>query len=126
MTVLELVPIAQPGFATETTLEGSVISVRFTGNADMRAISELESFLPKLHIEAQKVACSEVVVNFSSLEFMNSSCFKSFVGWISNIQELPGEKQYRIRFMSNAKMHWQKRSLHALRCFAVDLVTIEG
>jgi hypothetical protein len=126
MTVLELVPIAQAAFATETTLEGSVISIRFAGNADMRAISELEAFLPRLHAEAQKVGCTEVVVNFHSLEFMNSSCFKSFVGWISSIQELAGDKQYRIRFLSNAKLHWQRRSLHALRCFAIDLVSIEG
>ena len=51
--------------------------------------------------------------------------FKVFVTWLAQVQELPTEKQYRIHFMSNPNMHWQRRSLAALSCFAVDLVTIE-
>ena len=35
----------------------------------------------------------------------------------------PGER-YPIAFHSKAQMHWQRRSLDALRCFALDLVTI--
>ncbi len=56
---------------------------------------------------------------------MNSSCFKSFVTWIGEVQDLQPDKQYRIHFRSNPEMLWQRRSLHALRCFAVDLITIE-
>ena len=55
---------------------------------------------------------------------MSSSCFESFATWIGQVQEaLPGER-YPIAFHSNAQMHWQRRSLNALRCFALDLVTI--
>ncbi len=65
-----------------------------------------------------------VVVDFRALELMSSSCFESFVTWIGQVQEaLPGER-YPIEFRSNAQMHWQRRSLNALRCFALDLVTI--
>ena len=56
---------------------------------------------------------------------MNSSCFKSFVTWISDVSELEPDKQYKIRLLSKPEMHWQRRSLHALRCFAVDLISIE-
>ncbi len=56
---------------------------------------------------------------------MSSSCFRTFVTWLSDVQDLPPERQYRIRLRSNATMLWQRRSLHALRCFAHDLVNIE-
>lgn len=126
MSNLDLSPIKQASFAVEPSLDGAALTARFSGNADMRAIQDIETFLPKLHAEAQRLGSTEVVVNFNELEFMNSSCFKSFVGWISTVQEQPGEKQYRIRFVSNPKMYWQKRSLHALRCFAMDLITIDA
>jgi len=58
------------------------------------------------------------------LEFMNSSCFKSFVSWVTDIQELDDAKRYKVRFLSNPTYHWQKRSLHSLRCFAVELITV--
>ncbi|MDB4957395.1 MAG: hypothetical protein JWO36_4964, partial [Myxococcales bacterium] len=59
------------------------------------------------------------------LEFMNSSCFKAFVAWIAMIRDLETDKQYRMHLLSNPNLHWQRRSLAALTCFAVDLVTIE-
>ncbi len=67
-----------------------------------------------------------VVVDFRALELMSSSCFESFATWIGQVQETetaPGER-YPIAFHSKAQMHWQRRSLDALRCFALDLVTI--
>jgi hypothetical protein len=112
-------------FAVEATLQDRAIVARFTGNADLRARETLEKFLVGLHAEAQRVAAEKVVVDFHRLEFMNSSCFKSFVSWIGEVQDLPADKQYRIHFRSNSEMLWQRRSLHALRCFAVDLITIE-
>jgi hypothetical protein len=66
----------------------------------------------------------EVQIDLRELEFMNSSCFKSFVSWISEVSELTSG-HYRIRFLSNPSILWQHRSLHALSCFAAELVTIE-
>ncbi len=57
---------------------------------------------------------------------MNSSSFKIFVAWLANVQELPPEKQYKITLRSNPNLHWQRRSLAALSCFAAELVTIEA
>jgi hypothetical protein len=119
-------PAASLGdFSVEANLRERAIQARFTGNADLRAREALEKFLVGLHAEAQRVAAEKVVVDFHRLEFMNSSCFKSFVTWIGEVQDLNADKQYRIHFRSNPEMLWQRRSLHALRCFAVDLITIE-
>jgi hypothetical protein len=91
----------------------------------MGAKEGLDGLLPRVHEEALRRSAAEVVVDFRKLEFMNSSCFKSFVTWISEVQELAPEKQYRLRLLSSPEMHWQRRSLHALRCFAVDLISVE-
>ena len=41
------------------------------------------------------------------------------------LQEEDTADQYKVRYLSNAEYSWQRRSLHALQCLAVDLVTIE-
>jgi hypothetical protein len=42
------------------------------------------------------------------------------------VRDLDPSKQYAMRFLSKPELLWQKRSLHALRCFAVDLISIEA
>jgi len=112
-------------FSASVTTKEASLELRLTGNADMAAKEALDGLLPRVHAEAQRIGAAEVAVDFRELEFMNSSCFKSFVTWISEIGELDPAKQYKIRLVSKPEMHWQRRSLHALRCFAVDLISIE-
>jgi hypothetical protein len=57
---------------------------------------------------------------------VNSSCFKAFVVWLEHIQELEAGQQYHLRFYSDDTKAWQRRSLQALSCFAVELVHIES
>jgi hypothetical protein len=125
MTALDLPVISSPTFSAASSLNGNTIRMRFTGNADLGARDALELLLPRVHSEAQRLVASEVVVDFKDLEFMNSSCFRSFVSWVSDLQDLPPDKQYRIRMLSNASMLWQRRSLHALKCFANELVHVD-
>jgi hypothetical protein len=112
-------------FSASVATNGKALVLRLTGNADMAAKEGLDALLPRLHEEALAIEATDVSVDFRELEFMNSSCFKSFVTWISDVSELSPDKQYRIRLLSKPEMHWQRRSLHALRCFAVDLISIE-
>ena len=44
---------------------------------------------------------------------------------MSEVQDLPAERQYRIRLIANSGMLWQRRSLHALKCFADELIRID-
>lgn len=107
-------------------IEGGVMRLGLEGTAD--AISEpvLGELLGRLHGESQRAHVQEVVVDLRRLEFMNSSCFKSFITWIVAVRRLPEDQHYRIRFLSNASVHWQKRSLHAISYFGGDLITIEN
>jgi hypothetical protein len=45
------------------------------------------------------------------------------VSWISTVQETPAP--YHVQFVSTAQRRWQKRSLHAIACFAPELVSID-
>jgi hypothetical protein len=120
-------PINQSDFSASAAVEGSTtLALSLQGNADIHIIEPLKNFLQAAHQEALRLSVSEVTIDMKQLEFMNSSCFKNFVSWLNSVQELAPEKQYKIKFLSNPAMHWQKRSLHALRCFAVELITIEA
>ena len=106
------------------TLDGVRLVLRFSGNGDMNAINALSQFLKQVHDEARRLSVTEVTCDLQQLVFMNSSCFKSFVVWIDTVKNTV--KGYRIRFLTDPNLHWQRRSLEALRRLAVDTVTIEA
>lgn len=121
---LDLPPSMGPLLRVHGSFDEGVISVAFSGEADVEAKPEIDVVMHKIHDEALRLTAERVEVDLRQLEFMNSSCFKVFVTWLSDVQELDKEKQYRIHLLSNPNLHWQRRSLAALSCFAVDLVTI--
>ena len=122
---LELPNVQTPVLTTDASITDSVMTVHLRGTADLEAKPALDNYILAVHREARRLNVAKVAVNLRELEFMNSSSFKVFVAWLSQVQELPTEEQYRIHFLSNPNMHWQRRSLAALSCFAVDLVAIE-
>jgi hypothetical protein len=101
------------------------VNVRLVGSAETVAVPSLGRLLGKLHGEAMRLSVREVTVDLRDLEFMNSSCFKAFVSWLSALQDLDATKQYRIRFLSDAGKHWQRRSLGALSSFAMHLIQVD-
>jgi hypothetical protein len=103
----------------------SALVAKLSGTADLRVTDSVEAILTRVHQKAMELRIPEVQMDLRDLEFMNSSCFKSFVSWISEVSDLT-TGQYRIRFLSNPSILWQRRSLHALSCFAAELVTIEA
>ena len=107
------------------TQEESALVAKLSGTADLRVTDSVEAILTRVHQKALELSIAEVRMDLRELEFMNSSCFKSFVSWISEVSDLTAG-QYRIRFLSNPSTLWQRRSLHALSCFAAELVTIEA
>jgi hypothetical protein len=119
-------PVPAAEWSATVSDESSGLLLKLTGTADLRVTEQVEKLLEDVHRRASSSGASEVRVDLRELEFMNSSCFKSFVTWISRVQQLPGESQYKIRFISSSSVLWQRRSLHALSCFAADLISIES
>ena len=115
--------IREQGFRASVDFKGDRVDVVLTGTADGRAAKPLAEMLPSLHARVVEAQANKVVVDVTELEFMNSACFKSFVSWIGSAEE--GKHLYQIVFASSPKQLWQRRSLHALVCFAPRLVSIE-
>lgn len=121
---LELLPAEGPDFACSPSYENGALKLAFRGTGDVGAIELLADYLKRVHAEAERLSVSEVSCDFRKLTFMNSSCFKSFVVWIDTVKN--AGRQYRIRFLTDPEMHWQKRSLEALRRLATNVVSVEA
>lgn len=125
MTTIDVPVIQTEELLSEATYAPPDVNVRLVGSAESVAMAPLGHLLGKLHGEAVRLEVREVTIDMRELEFMNSSCFKAFVSWLGDLQDLDPGRQYRIRFLSDEQKHWQRRSLGALSCFAVDLIDIE-
>ena len=123
-TTLNVPAIREIDFSAEPMLVPDGVRVKLLGEADGRVVAALTQFLPTLHDEVTAIGVTSVVVDFVELEFMNSSCFKAFVTWISTVQEL--ENPYKIKLLSNPAVLWQRRSLHALASFAAEVISVEA
>ena len=119
---INLPVIARSFVAVTGQLDGERVRVTLWGYADMRCQNALGDFLVALDNEATRLRASEVTVDFRALDFMNSGCFKHFVRWLAMAKQ--ESRPYRITFLSNPEMRWQKLSLRALTCFAPDLATV--
>ena len=113
-------------FAAQATAAIGRIQVSMPGTADLTIKTQLDQFLRGVHTEAQRCLAEEVTVDVRQLEFMNSSCLKSFVWWISTVQEQSGNGKYRIVFVSSPSVYWQRRSLNALACLANEIISIQA
>ncbi|HEX7500053.1 MAG TPA: hypothetical protein VF524_07065 [Polyangia bacterium] len=113
------------GFAANASTGEGRILVSLSGTADVTIRNQLDHFLREVHQEAQRRRAEEVTVDVRQLEFMNSSCLKCLVWWVSTVQEQPTEGKYRIVFLSSPSVYWQRRSLEALACLAGDLISIQ-
>jgi len=102
------------------------IQVTLTGTADLLVSGQLEHLLRDVHIKAQGCLADEVTVDVRELEFMNSSCLKSFVRWICAVQEQTAPEKYQIVFISSPSVGWQRRSLNALASLADDVVSVQA
>ncbi len=126
LTTLPVIrPVHDVDFLAEASAGERQLAVRLSGNADLNVKTQLDEFLRSVHDQAQRFGVEQVHVDVRALEFMNSSCLKSFVWWITAVQRDEAH-QYRIVFQSSASMYWQRRSLNALACLASDLIYIQN
>jgi len=124
MTSLGLSPLVESGFQLSPRVDGPNLVVSFSGNGDMTAVEALGRYLKEVHTEALSLNVEEVRFDLHDLTFMNSSCFKAFVTWIDVVSRI--ENGYKIRFLTNHRHAWQRRSLEALRCLSPNVVRVEA
>lgn len=107
---------------TSTKLVDGELRVAFYGEAETPMREKIRQLLAQIDAEALRLNLQRVFVDFCSLGFMTSTCFKAFVTWIDHVKD---HRRYRVCFASQDGQTWHRRSLSALQAFAPDLVTIE-
>lgn len=112
--------------ATLTAAGGADLLLTLKGNAEHDAREQLPGVLAKLDETAMSKQSKQVEVDFRQVEFMNSSCFKEFVAWLSRIKTRNDAGQYHVLLHSSAQIRWQRASMHALSCFASDVVEVKA
>jgi hypothetical protein len=100
------------------------IQLALTGSAETPAYDALMSLVRRLQAQAHERRPSEVVVDLRELEFMNSTCIKTFVTWLSELREADPGARYPVRFLFDPNKPWQRRTVGALQSFAPSVVTI--
>lgn len=124
-SVVSIVAFEAERMATTVGIEGSDLIIALSGTADLDVRSELALWLKTVHDEMLRLKLSRVIVDIRRLEFMSSLCLNAFVGWLATIMDLSPTQQYRVHFKWSREMFWQRKSLNALRRFAMMLVTTE-
>lgn len=124
MTQLRLSPVVIEGFSIRPTLLPPVLKIALQGSADMDARPSLCQYVPLAHEEALRLAVSEVVVDVHELYFINSACLKSLIVWIDLVANVAADQRYQLSFLIDPHLHWQDRSIVALKRLAPTVVQV--
>ncbi len=119
------------GFEATVSVEAQTdprVRVALRGNAENEARELLTQVLSRVDEAVADSRAVAVDVDFRSVDFMNSSCFKEFVTWLSRLKAPAPVSPVapRVVFWSNNQVRWQRASLHALSCFASEVVEIKA
>ena len=125
MSSLRVEPVVMDSFGIEPALVGDrhdQLSVKLTGTGDMAAAAPLGSYCKELQGEVKRLSLAAVEFDIRALYFLNSSCLKAFISFISRL----GTQGLRckIQFVTDARLGWQRRSLTALERMSPELVSI--
>jgi hypothetical protein len=123
MSTVRVKDVVRDGF-TMTLATGEVAQMKLTGNADMEALPLVGPFLSQVNDWILQQGERRIIVDFRELYFMNSSCFKAMLTWISGIGKLDAGRRYTVRFLANPNLHWQSRNLDAVTQFAPSIVEV--
>ncbi len=119
-----IIQVSEEKYSASLHVEPLGTRVHFRGTiSTVNPAGVLNPFVDQVHEHLLKAGAKDVRVDFTELEFCNSSGFKSFIYWIQKIQAA-GDKQYRLRFISSPARKWQRTSLLALSCYSPNAVEI--
>lgn len=117
--------VSEEKYSAGLVNDASGLKVAFKGTiSTVNPAAVLNPFVDAVHGQLSGANVKEIRVDFTELEFCNSSGFKAFIHWIQKVQGLPEGQRYKLRFVSSPARKWQRTSLLALSCYAPGLVEI--
>jgi hypothetical protein len=123
--MFKLSPFSTSTFSASASESGGRAVLVLSGNADTLILNRFSSYMKAFHTDVSDQSLQEVHVDTGKLYFMTSSCLKVLVAWLTSVTELDAKKRYRVVFLSNPDLHWQRRSFDALRHIADGLMTVQ-
>ncbi|OHD07280.1 MAG: hypothetical protein A2086_05425 [Spirochaetes bacterium GWD1_27_9] len=108
----------------EETIEK--VKLDFIGELDFEnPESVVFPFFNEIHnkVISNKVKCVEV--DFTKLEFLNSSGLKTLIKWIKTDITLPEDNRYKFKIIATSKIHWQENALKVLPMLSPLLIEIK-
>jgi hypothetical protein len=123
MNSLRVEPVVTGSFGIEPDVRGDLLRLKLTGTGDMAAAAPLDTYLRSVQEEMRRVSVAAVEVDVRTLYFLNSSCLKSFITFICGVGSQG--RRCKIRFLTDARLGWQRRSLAALQRMSPHVVTID-
>lgn len=123
---MSLPTLSSPDLNAHLSEGATGFKLTLDGRADTpEARERLRAFFAAVDQTLRALRVPKVAVDFNQLTFINSSCFKELVLWLTTVAARPAPEQYRLVFLSNPAVRWQRASLHSLATFATGLVEIE-
>lgn len=117
--------VSEEKYSAGLVNDSTGLKVAFRGTiSTVNPAAVLNPFVDAVHGQLSGANVKEIRVDFTELEFCNSSGFKAFIHWIQRVQSLPEAQRYKLRFLSSPTRKWQRTSLLALSCYAPGLVEI--
>ena len=100
-------------------------TVKFSGTIASRdPAADLAPFLRQVHSAAIEASLQAVNVDVTALTFVNSSAIRLFVDWTTWAKNEPSHDRYRLHFVANKQITWQKTTLMALQSLAPNVITV--
>ncbi len=84
----------------------------------------LLSYVTRVHQQVMEQGFSEVRLDFTKLEYLNSSGILLFLKWIKMIQGAPPEVRYTLHIVYTRERDWQRVGIVTVAKMATDVVKV--
>lgn len=122
----KLANLTIPSIANVTLQLDAAGQLRLIGTIATRDPAEsIAPFFRSLHAAVVEEGMQEFKIDLSTLTFVNSSAIRLFVDWITWVKNEPVAKRYRVVFVTNSQITWQKTSLGVLKSLAPEVVVLQ-
>lgn len=122
----KLANLSIPSIANVTLQLDPGGQLRLIGTIATRDPAEsIAPFFRSLHASVVEEGMQEFKIDLSALTFVNSSAIRLFVDWITWVKSEPVPKRYRVVFVTNSQITWQKTSLGVLKSLAPEVVVLQ-
>lgn len=110
-------------YAIEVSEQDQRLTVIWTGTFDMSSADDTHRIVSQIRDRALNTDAAELVINVCDVQYMGSTCLKSFV---SLTEALKGSNHKPLmRVVTDARLDWQSRTFSVLARLSPQLVRVE-